>query len=355
MIGKNSISYAFVCSLLASISFVSIAISQDISEVEPNNSLGNAQDLPPDQTLQAALSSPTDTDVYAVFIERESLLTLSFRALPLSPTPASSAPTQQADEKAQGSHHKEQEPQDSLPLPATPLEPEVPSEIGMEQAVNGLVGVFFGDTSGFPWHWRVGLSSIQSPTELDEGVNFFFGARNDTLAPQEHTVGLKPGLYTIQIGPIMNLPWIRNKLWAGQPYELSIHLEPASPSTHDIEPNNSLLQAQRILIGNEIAGSLMGSEDNDVFRFHVDQPAYVELHFSHEPVPKQSCIWQVDLSLIQGTNQEPIESLCSPGTAGPLIRTLLLEPGEYALEIHSPDPSNYSSKGYVFFITPREL
>lgn len=323
-------------------------------EMEPNNSLQNAQTLNPGQVIQAALDSSTDKDFFALTISRESLVTLSFRALPPPSEPTTSLPTQASVNLPQDGKNSEEVPEPSgLEVPnSTTAEPSLPSTIGLDQAVEGLVGALFGDTSRFPWRWRVSLSSAPTPYQAVDKVDFFFGARNDTSLPQERTIGLKPGLYLIQVGPIMDLPWVRNRIWSDQPYEIGVSVTPASPDRNEIEPNNTFSSAQRIMIGKQISGNLTGSADKDIFRFEVNQPGYVELHFSHDPLPAQDCTWQIDLFLLHGGDLEPIESLCSPGNTDSLERTLLLDPGEYALEIHAPEASVYSSKGYVFSLNP---
>jgi hypothetical protein len=326
------------------------------SEIEPNNAFRSAQGLNQGQVIRAVMASPTDRDVFAVNVPRESLVTLSFQALP---RPSQSIPTplqEPSDDLSQEENAEEiQQAQEPSELEAPPLpvtEPSLPSTIGMEQAVEGLVGAFFGNTSGFPWRWRVGLSSAPNPEGSLDKVDFFFGARIDVPSPQVRTLGLKPGLYFIEIGPIMDLPLVRNRLWSDQPYEIGVSIQPASPDRNEIEPNNTLISAQRILIGHEISGGLSGSSDKDLYRFTVAQPGYVELHFSHEPLSTQNCTWQIDLSSLHGDELEPVESLCSSGSAESLDRVLLLEPGGYALEIRSPDASSYSSKGYVFSLKP---
>jgi hypothetical protein len=306
-------------------------------EIESNDSFQRANPLKAGQAIQAAMAGPSDKDVFIFSVARESLVTLSFKVLAQAPS-LTDGPTEA-----------------SKPAPpevptVEEAEPSAPSDVGMEQAIEGLVGIFFGNTQGFPWRFRVSLYSAPSPYDAIDKVDFFFGARVDTHAPQQRTIGLKPGVYVIEVGPILDLPWVRNQLWSDLPYEIGISMEPASPDRREIEPNNTLASAQRIMIGNEIAGSLTGSSDKDFYRFRVDQPGYLKLSFSHELDARAGCSWQIDLSYVQGEGLSALESLCAPGNVDSLERVLLLNPGEYVLSIHPPDPSAYSSLGYDFSI-----
>lgn len=323
--------------------------------INPNDPLLNAQVLQPGKPIQSALSSPSDSDFFTLYVERESLVTVSFKALP-SPEPnAVSLPGQEADGAQEGSRGQEATKPPQAQEPSLAAEGPEPQEIGMEQAINGLVGVFFGDTSGFPWRWNVRLVSAQNPGTVNDSVDFSFGARIDTQAPQQRTVGLKPGMYVISIGPASDLPFIRNRLWSQDPYEVLVRTEPASPDSRDIEPNNTQTSAQRIPLGKAIEGNLLGSQDKDTFTFRIGQAGYTEITFQHEALASYDCTWLVELFRLQDKDQEPIESLCSPGVAGAMTRTMLMEPGEYLLEISAPNALSYSSRAYSFSLTPKEF
>lgn len=312
-------------------------------EIEPNDSLQRANPLKAGQAIQAAMADPSDKDVFTLSVSRESLVTLSFRTPP-SPSGSTLTPLPDVSEDNPKGDENSQE-----------FEPSLPPSIGMEQAIEGLVGVFFGDASGFPWRWTVALSSAPNPMEGIDRLDFSFGARIDTPLTQERTLGVKPGLYIIEIGPVMDLPLARNRLWSDQPYEIAVSVEPISPDRREIEPNNTLASAQRIALNRDIEGGLQGSQDKDLFRFRIEQEGYVEFNFGHKPLSQQDCAWLIDLSGLKGSNQEPIESLCAPGALGSLTRLLLLEPGDYVLTISAFEASAYSSNPYSFSLIPMEL
>jgi len=324
-------------------------------EINPNDPLSSAQVLQPRKPIQSALSSPSDSNFFILYVERESLVTVSFKTLPPPEPNGTSLPGQEAHGVLEGSRGQEStQPPQTQESPLAAKGPE-PQEIGMEQAINGLVGVFFGNTSGFPWRWNVRLFSAQNPAAVSDSVDFSFGARIDTQAPQQRTVGLKPGMYVISIGPATDLPFIRNRLWSQDPYEVLVWMEPASPYSHDIEPNNTQTSAQRISLGKTIEGNLLGSQDKDIFKFRIEQAAYTELTFQHEALASYDCTWLVELFRLQDKDQEPIESLCSPGLAGAMTRTMLMEPGEYLLAISAPSALSYSSRAYSFSLAPKEF
>lgn len=350
--------YVFGAYVLFSLSIALCANSEPILEIEPNNTPSRANTIEGGQRTQGALSSRRDVDVYRIVVPSESRLTVRFRPMPMpakeepvdqSPSPQEQPPSSSnkaASEQEPSTQSLEQAPE------GTSAEQEGPQNPTTDQAIEGLVAELFGATGAFPWKWRI---AVGEDTRGEDGFSFFFGARIDEQETAR-SFGIKPGVYEIVVGPAINLSLFSHPFWAPNPYELEVAVDPESIASYDIEPNNTFLAAQRIQAGSRIEGSFQGSADIDLFRFRTERPAYVRLTFEHDQVNDSQCLFSVNLSLIEGPETfTPVESLCSTGDTALLTRTILLEPGEYLLEIAPPTQTAFRALPYRFSIDEIEV
>jgi len=96
-------------------------------EINPNDPLSSAQVLQPRKPIQSALSSPSDSNFFILYVERESLVTVSFKTLPPPEPNGTSLPGQEAHGVLEGSRGQEstQPPQtQESPLAAKGPEPQ---------------------------------------------------------------------------------------------------------------------------------------------------------------------------------------------------------------------------------------
>ena len=358
MLNKLVAFYAFSAFALFSLSITPFANSEPILEIEPNNTPSRANTIESGQLIQGALSSRRDIDVYRIVVPSESRLTVRFRPMPM---PAKEEPVDQSlNPHAQPSTSSNKAASEQEP--STQSLEQAPEGISAEQgglqdpttdqAIEGLMAELFGAQGAFPWKWRI---AADEESQAEGGFSFFFGARIDE---QETTrsFGIKPGVYDIVVGPAINLSLFNHPFWSPNPYELEVAIDPASIASYDIEPNNTFLTAQRIQVGSRIEGSFQGSADIDLFKFRTERPQYVRLTFEHDQVNDSQCLFSVNLSLIEGPETfTPVESLCSTGDTALLTRTILLEPGEYLLEIAPPTQTAFRALPYRFSIDEIEV
>ncbi len=358
MLNKLVAFYAFSAYALFSLGITPSANSEPLLEIEPNNTHSSANTIESEQLIQGALSSRRDVDVYRIVVPSESRLTVHFRPMPMpvKEEPVDQSLSPQAQPSASSNKAASEQEPSTQSLEQAPegisAEQEGLQNPTTDQAIEGLMAELFGAQGAFPWKWRI---AVDEESQGEGGFSFFFGARVDAQETAR-SFGIKPGVYDIVVGPAINLSLFSHPFWAPNPYELEVTIDPASIASYDIEPNNTLLAAQRIQVGSRIEGSFQGSADIDLFKFRTERPQYVRLTFEHDQANDSRCLFSVNLSLIEGPETfTPVESLCSTGDTALLTRTILLEPGEYLLKIAPPTQTAYRTLPYRFSIDEVEV
>ena len=157
-------------------------------------------------------------------------------------------------------------------------------------------------------------------------------------------IGLEAGTYYVRVG--RNLTF--SNYWSDKPYNFTVNYTVAS--NWESEWNDKFETADTIAVGTNVNGSIMGSDDEDYYKFTLPQAGYVAVTFNHDLVDSTDELWSIRLYDAQYQ-----ELVYRASTGKNIIRELPkigLEAGTYYVRVgrNLTFPNYWSDRPYNFTV-----
>ena len=183
-------------------------------------------------------------------------------------------------------------------------------------------------------YWRIRLYSA---ADLDDVLIERFFRGNEMKSVTTSSVGLPAGDYYILIDDMS---------WAADTYRFKVNY--TASDAWEKERNNTFNTPNEILTNREYSGSIAEDDDNDYYRFVLEEDGVISIAFKHEYVDSDRDFWRLRLFRAEYSDDVMMERYFKGNELKTLNTSEIgLPAGRYILQL---DDLSWSEKTYSFSV-----